>query len=59
MNIYVKSFVYGTIAAAGAYILNMIFDYTDNNATTWLATYGAFLVGTYIGLSYRAKKDKK
>lgn len=59
MNLLLKSIVYGTVAVAGAYLLNMIFDYTDNNLTTWLATYAAFLVGSYIGLSYRAKKDKK
>lgn len=59
MNLFLKSFVYGTVGVAGAYVLNLIFDYTDNNLTTWLFTYVAFLVGSYIGLSYRAKKDKK
>jgi NAD/NADP transhydrogenase beta subunit len=58
MNIYVKSLVYGVIGTSLAYVLNLIFKYTDNSVAVWSLTLVAFIIGNYIGIRIREKRNK-
>lgn len=58
-NTLVKAVVMGTVGAAGAYLINVVFEYApDNGIQEWGITWIAFVVGSYIGLTIRNNRDK-
>lgn len=56
-NIYVRTIVLASIALLGAFLLNLVLNYTDNTVSTWALTFVAFVVGTFISLRLQARRS--
>ena len=51
MNNLVKAFVTGTLGMGLVVPVNLVLDLPEHSTSDWLITYGAILVGTFIGLT--------
>lgn len=57
MHPYLLAAVFGVIATILAYGLNLVFDFTDTSAETWVGFLAAFVVGSLLGEWFRQRQE--